>query len=138
MILDDLELETSVDTHSNAGTATVIFNNNRHALFLSAAHTVNQPDTLFHFMGGREGVPEGLIEAVSLKVSENRVVSTDYGIVSLEIVGADLSKDLALLITAATLGRRDRMQVLEMPAGKVVIYKWESQVISLVCTMWIH
>src|SRR5690625_7288182 len=41
MILDDLELETSVDTHSNAGTAAVIFNHNRHALLLSAAPPVN-------------------------------------------------------------------------------------------------
>ena len=131
MILDDLELETSVDTHSNAGTATVIFNNNRHALLLSAAHTVNQPDTLFHFMEESEGVPEGLIEAVSIKVSENRFVITDNGIVSLEIVGADLSKDLALLITAATLGSRDRMQVLELPAGDFERIEWGSQIVAL-------
>src|SRR5690625_2049996 len=117
MILDDIELETSVDTHSNAGTATVIFNNNRHALLLSADHTVNQPDTLLHFMEGSEGVPEGLIEAVSIKVSENRFVITDNGIVSLEIVGADLSKDLALLITAATFGSRDRWLVLKLSEG---------------------
>src|SRR5690625_5522674 len=43
MILDDLEFETSVDTHSNAATATVIYNNHRHAHLLCAAHPVNQP-----------------------------------------------------------------------------------------------
>lgn len=131
MILEDFELETSVDTHSNAGTATVIFNNSRQALLLTAAHTVSQPDTLLHFMEGSDGNLEEWIEAVSVKVSENRFVITDNGIVSLEIVGVDLNKDLALLITSAGFGNRDRLQVLELPAGDFEKIEWGSQIVAL-------
>lgn len=129
--LDSLGLETSVDTHSNAGSATVIFNNNVRAVLLTAAHTVSQPDTLIHFKEQVAGVQEDLIEAVSIKVSENRFVITDHGIVSLEIVNESLDKDLALLITASGYEARDQLRVLEMPSGDYEQIEWGSKIYAL-------
>lgn len=131
MDLDARNVETSVETYSNAGTATVIFNNNTHAVLLTAAHTVSQPDTLVHFLEAGEGNQSTLIETVSIKLSENRFVITDHGIVTLDILGVDVNKDLALLITASGYEARDQLEVINMASGDFDEVEWGSKVFAM-------
>lgn len=130
----DLEaggIQTSVDTHSNAGTATVIFNNDSRALLLTAAHAVNQPDTLLHFSEAQEGEQEDRLEAISVKISENRFVITDFGIVTLEVLGSDTVKDLALLVTTSGYESRDQLQVLNIAAADYSQVEWGSKIFAM-------
>lgn len=131
MDLDALNAETSVETHSNAGTATVVFNDDIYAVLLTAAHTVSQPDTMVHFSETNQNTENPFVEGVSVKISENRFVITDYGIVTLDILSADVNKDLALLITASGYEARDQLQVLNIPAGDYDRVEWGSRVFAM-------
>lgn len=127
--LEDLDFEsasanTNVESVTNAGTAMVIYNDGYKALIVTAAHTVTHPEMIIHYAGDSSSRADNIVEAVSVRVSVNRFVITDNGIVSLEIVSVDDRKDIALLMSKSELRDDFNLNVTQIPPGNINRLDW--------------
>lgn len=126
--LESISVGSNVETISNAGTAKVLYNNGNKAMLLTAAHVVTQPDTIYHYTENRFGAESNRVEAVSVLVSMNRFVITDNGIVGLEVIAVDESKDLALLVTTSELREQFNLRVSSIPPGNYNELGWSDMI----------
>ncbi len=127
----DAALRSQTDSHSTAGTATVLHSRGGRALMLTAAHTVVQPDTIWHYQAGTTHQPEPIVEAVSVKESVNQYVFSDGGIVMIELVAYDSRRDLALMITQEDVAAIDNLIQLGLRGGDFSQLQWGDVVFAM-------
>lgn len=128
---ETISVGSTVETISNAGTAMVLFNNGSKAMLLTAAHTVTQPDTVYHYSENQFGTESNLIKAVSVVVSINQFIITDNGIVGLEVLVIDENKDLALLGTTSEMEDQFNLTVLPIPWGDCNELSWSDMIYAV-------
>lgn len=127
----DVATRSQTDSHSTAGTATILHSRGGRALMLTAAHTVVQPDTIWHYQVGTTHQPEPVVEAVSVKESVNKFVFSDGGIVMIELVSHDSRRDLALMITQEDVANTDNLKQLELRGGNFSELQWGDIVFAM-------
>lgn len=127
----DASARTQTDNHSTAGTATVLHNQGGRALMLTAAHTVVQPDTIWHYQPGTTHQPDPVVEAVSVQEALNQYIFSDGGIVMIELVSYNSRIDLALMITKEDVSGSDNLRQLETPGGIAEELKWGDVVFAM-------
>ena len=95
--LDSLAPKSTVASESNAGTAISILRNNKYTVFITAAHVITSPDTLYSFQENNRKGRQAVVRSVSVKKDQN-IYLFDQGLLfGLETVAVDPEKDLALL-----------------------------------------
>ncbi len=99
--LESLALDTKIDNHSSAGTGVVLSVRYSGVTLLTASHTVTFADTIWHYSAESAGIPDKLVEAVSVRESLNQFVYADNDIVFMELVINDPRRDLALMRTVS-------------------------------------
>lgn len=129
--IENVAVNSVVESVTNAGTATVLSNNGIKAVFLTAAHTVSRADTVIHAYDKDSGSPDDRIEAVSIKVSENHFVIADNGIVGLDLVATNSSKDLALLISNEPFEENYSLRPITFEAGSFDQVEWGDRVVAM-------
>jgi len=129
--IENIAIDSEVESVTNAGTATVLTNNGIKAVFLTAAHTVTRPDTVIHFFDLDTGSPGDRVEAVSLKVSEYQFVIADNGIVGLDLLAANPSKDMALLISNEKIEEGYNLRPIALDPGSFKEVEWGDRVVAM-------
>jgi len=129
--IENVAVASEVESVTNAGTATVLSNNGIKAVFLTASHTVSRPDTVIHIYDIDTGSPEDRVEAVSIKISENHFVIADAGIVGLDLVASNRSKDLALLISNEPIEEQYNLDAIALDPGKFNEVEWGDEVVAM-------
>ena len=129
--IENVAVASEVESVTNAGTATVLSNNGIKAVFLTASHTVSRPDTVIHIYDIDTGSPEDRVEAVSIKISENHFVIADAGIVGLDLVASNRSKDLALLISNEPIEEQYNLDAIALDPGKFNEVEWGDVVVAM-------
>ena len=129
--IENVAVASEVESVTNAGTATVLSNNGIKAVFLTASHTVSRPDTVIHIYDIDTGSPEDRVEAVSIKISENHFVIADAGIVGLDLVASNRSKDLALLISNEPIEEQYNLDAIALDPGKFNEVEWGDAVVAM-------
>lgn len=129
--IENVAIDSEVESVTNAGTATVLSNNEIKAVFLTAAHTVSRPDTVIHMYDLDTGSPDDRVEAVSIKISENHFVIADNGIIGLDLVAINSSKDLALLISNEPIEEQYNLEPINFDPGRFEEVEWGDMVVAM-------
>ena len=129
--IENVAVASEVESVTNAGTATVLSNNGIKTVFLTASHTVSRPDTVIHFYDLDTGSPGDRVEAVSIKMSEHHFVIADEGIVGLDLVASNRSKDLALLISNESIEEQYNLEPIALDPGRFEEVEWGDMVVAM-------
>ncbi|MFQ6673961.1 MAG: serine protease [Fidelibacterota bacterium] len=119
------QTDTRIDYFNNSvyGTATIIYHRGDHIALLTCAHIVVSPDTLLSYLsaGGQE-----YLESISVKIDESHSVIDlpESGNPELEILGMDLSSDIAVLTAKLPRIPEAPIPVFSYPIGKSGELKW--------------
>lgn len=114
--LEDISVDSYIDDQSTAGTAIVVSGVRDRFTLLTAAHTVNFPDTVWHYSRNSIDSDDPQVEAVSVRRSTNHFVLMDNGIIKLDLVLSDAVRDLAVM-TNNRRTRNDLLVPLRIPLG---------------------
>src|SRR5699024_10406140 len=63
--------KSTVASESNAGTAISILRNNKYTVFITAAHVITSPDTLYSFQENNKKGRQAVVRSVSVKKDQN-------------------------------------------------------------------
>ncbi|TVR19290.1 MAG: hypothetical protein EA391_01050, partial [Balneolaceae bacterium] len=127
----NIATRSQTDSHSTAGTATVLHNQGGRAIIITAAHTVVQPDTIWYYQSGTSNHPDPIVEAVSVQETLYQYVFSDGGILTIELISYDARKDLALLITTDEVTGSDNLRQLEFSGGNTTELQWGDVVFAM-------
>ena len=127
---EEVAAQSYLDDQSAAGTATVISGANGKYAFLTAAHTVFYPDTIWHYSSAGMRGEERRIQAVSVKQSVNYFVLSQTGIIKLELAAYDNCRDLAIM-TNLEVQPGIQLIPLSLPFGNSNILDWGDMVYAL-------
>jgi hypothetical protein len=113
-LLDAKSGEVSYANSSSAGTATIIYYQDRKIAFVTCAHVVAFPDTVVVYYADSLGRPLSYVRSVSIKERQSNYVSLFPDTGELEVLAIDKTSDLAIL------GRR----LLTEPPVRVPVFKY--------------
>jgi hypothetical protein len=108
-------VEKRHENRGSAGTATVIYRSNNHVAFLTCAHVVAKPETLFTFFQEGDVRAESSVQSISIKRREVIFVPGEDRLGELEILATDHEQDIAVI------GKGGLEDVLKPPAFKYPI-----------------
>ncbi len=108
---------------SSSGTATVVGLANNNILFLTNAHIVYFPDTLYTYYADENGEQSGRIESISIKESQTNYPAA-VGINNLEIVLIDNKKDIAFVGGTIDNSYRNNLSVFSYTIGDSRELEW--------------
>ncbi|MEA3500046.1 MAG: hypothetical protein U9R41_03380 [Candidatus Marinimicrobia bacterium] len=94
-ILKTSSVETSYDTKTASGTASIIYNNNSKLAFLTCAHIIDFPDTLYSYHKIND---LKYIESVAIKQRQQNYINELIDGNKMEILVSDKEQDIAILI----------------------------------------
>ena len=121
-----LAIDTDTDSHSTAGTVTVLANHQRKTTFLTAAHVVSFADTIWHRAENRNRV-----EAMSVKTSLVHFMFVDNGLHTLDVAITDSRRDLALMVLDWTEESNPQLEALSLQPGDHEELDWTDMVYAL-------
>ena len=84
-------------SESKAGTAITLFNNDQHAVFITAQHVLSFPDTLLSYKPESNTPKQRIVESLSIKNNQRSYLYADENVVKLDLIAESASKDLALV-----------------------------------------
>jgi len=84
-------------SESKAGTAITLFNNDQHAVFITAQHVLSFPDTLLSYKPESNAAKQKIVESLSIKNKQRSHLYADENVVELDLIAENASKDLALI-----------------------------------------
>lgn len=128
--LEEIASGMTIDTHSSAGTATVLSIENRNALLITASHIVSYPDTVYHYQWSPDDGYQDQVIAVSITQTRNQFLVTDSGVTLVEILANDERRDLALLRTVSDISDSG-LRVLDIPMGNPGRLDWTDVVYAV-------
>lgn len=121
-----LAIDTDTDSHSTAGTITVLENHQRRTTFITAAHVVSFADTIWHRAENRSR-----LEAVSVKTSLVHFMFDDNDLHNLDVAIVDSRRDIALMVLDWTDGDNPHLQELSLQPGDHEELDWTDMVYAL-------
>lgn len=122
---------TYSETVSKAGTATVVARSGNRLTLLTTAHLVHFPELRIEYWddasANARAAAYGRVASVSVKTSQQGILSPQGGTSLLSVVARDDGNDLALLAAAVVeVGDTTRFLPLDLPAGDARRLSWGS------------
>jgi S1-C subfamily serine protease len=125
--LESLSAHTVIESHSNAGTATILSNENERTSLFTASHVVTFPDTIMHYEPGSDQ----LVEAVSIQQSVSHFFFGSTGVFEFEVLANDPDLDLALLVYRWGRDGDPGLTALSIEPGDFDDLDWTDRVYAL-------
>ena len=129
--LDSVSAHSFIETHSNAGTATIMSNSNGRSSLFTASHTVTFPDTIYHYATRDPSNTDRLVEAVSLKQSVRHFFFGSGSVFEFEVLANDPVRDLAVLLYRWGRDGDPGLESLSISAGDFDKLDWTDRVYVL-------
>ena len=129
VIESNLEMISSASIVSNesvTGTALVVYNHDLLAGFLSCAHLVDFPDTIFTYYDD----DKTMVKTFTQKIRQQIYISGSSGGSELEVVVFDEERDLVLLKKIMKFGEND-LKPLDISVGSTSKLEWGSEILVL-------
>lgn len=121
-----LQIEHFHDTF--AGTGTVIYTDDKHALLLTCAHLLDFPDTTVTYFINKDGTLSEFVESVIIKVKQTNFLPELSDGVVVDIIAKDRDMDLALVGNTFSPENLMRLHSLDFPIGNPDELNWGSLV----------
>jgi hypothetical protein len=123
-LLEAKSREVSYANSSSAGTATIVYYQDRKIAFVTCAHVVAFPDTVVVYYADTLGKPLPYVRSVSIKERQSNYVSLFPDTGELEILAIDKVSDLAILGRRLTTEPPVRVPVFRYPFGTARELGW--------------
>jgi hypothetical protein len=121
----------SVSSHeTTSGTATVLFNSDRHIALLTCAHVVDSPDTISSFYPPAPDDHFPYCKSLVIKIKEQIFVGGLASCDEFDILAIDRSADIAI-IGKRCLGNTEPLPAVAFPAGRSEDLFWGCEVYIL-------
>lgn len=120
--LSEMAAESYLDDQSTAGTAIVLSEYRGKFAMLTASHAVFYPDTIWHYRSDNEDDMNRYVEAVSVRESVNYILLNERGVIKLDLVANDTSRDLAIMTNSES--EESLMRPLSLPFGRSDELDW--------------
>ncbi|NIW78756.1 MAG: hypothetical protein GWN16_04530, partial [Calditrichae bacterium] len=116
--------ERTVQDHSTAGTAVVLYSAGTKTVLLTAAHVIDFPDTVLQFYKNEQGIHTPFVRRVMLKRRQKNYVADLAGGIDVQVLAAEPDWDIALLgkISENLVG--ESIPVFDLKPGKVSALQW--------------
>jgi hypothetical protein len=125
-VLERAEETASFSHHSDAGTATTIYNEGGRIALLTCAHVVDFPDTIVSFYLSENRQPTAYIKNFSVRMSQLIFLNEVAGGVTLEILALDRAADLVFLGQKLDARQTLGVHAFTYPFGKAKQLEWGS------------
>lgn len=127
----EVAVTSYLDDQSTAGTAIVLSEYQGKFTMLTASHAVFYPDTVWHYQNNVnvEDDMDRRVEAVSVRQSVNYILINEKGVIKLDLIAYDTSRDLAIM--ANSEAEENLMQSLSLPLGQADELGWGDIVYAL-------
>ncbi len=125
----DLEIISSTSSVSNqsvTGTALLVYNHDLLAGFLTCAHLVDFPDTIFTYYDDEQT----MVKTYSKKIRQQIYISGLSGGSEVEVVVSDEERDLVLLKKIMKFGENE-LKPLDLNVGSTSKLEWGSEILVL-------
>lgn len=121
-----IAISSSINNESGSGTAFVVYYHNYLAGFLSCAHVVDYPDTVYTFYDEDQTI----VRSMSVIIRQQIFISDLPSGSSVEVIAIDIEKDLAFL--KKELDPFDEnLKPLDFPVGSTDKLEWGSEIYVL-------
>lgn len=127
--LSEVAAESYLDDQSTAGTALVLSEYRGKYTMLTASHAVFYPDTIWHYRTDAGDDMDRYVEAVSVRESVNYILINEKGVIKLDLIANDTSRDLAIMTNSES--QESLMRPLSLPIGRSDELDWGDVVYAL-------
>jgi hypothetical protein len=110
--------------NTSAGTATVVYYNDRNIALLTCAHIVDFEDTLYSYFIGEDRRPTRFIKSVAVKEKQTNYVATLPEGGEVEILAMDRTADIALVGKRFIAEPPSQPRVFNYPSGHARDLEW--------------
>jgi hypothetical protein len=123
-VLQRAERDASFQHQSNAGTGTMIYNQDGRIALLTCAHVVDFPDTAITYYLSENRQPTVYVKSFSLRMSQLIFLSDVAGGVALEVLALDRAADLVFLGQKLDARQTLGVRAFAYPFGKAKELEW--------------
>ncbi len=127
--LAEVAAESYLDDQSTAGTALVLSEYRGKYAMLTASHAVFYPDTIWHYRSDDDDDMNRYVEAISVRESVNYILLNERGVIKLDLVANDISRDLAIMTNSES--QESLMRPMSLPFGRSDELDWGDIVYAL-------